>query len=331
MSEKEIKLNIKLNDNHLNKATNFFSKYVLVSMLGDSDKKIILGEKSPRKCRFCKRTKPEVKFKKDAHIIPEFMGSHNLLSYFECDECNSKFSKFEDSFSNFLGINRTISQIKGKGNKIPKYKDPRTGLEIEISDKGIQMISLEGTDVFDIDEKEKSFVLKTKRPGYIPMHIPKLFIKIGFSMLLENELENFETTRKFLLDTENESQFENSNLLRIFGYFIPGPPKYDKPFVQLFQKKNLAEYNNLPLYQIIIYYSNYQFQLTLPFGKLDEHLQGKKVELPIAPLIIDNSYLEQYGSEKFLNLNLTSCEKKSNENSDITFSFERYEEKRFDK
>jgi hypothetical protein len=191
----------------------------------------------------------------------------------------------------------------------------------------MQISALEGTDVFDIDKENKSFTLKTKRPGYIPIHIPKMFIKMGFSMLLDDELEDFEFTRKFLQDMEKEDRFKDFYILRIFGYFIPGPPKFNKPFIQLYQKKKSANSENIPKYKLILYYASYQFQMTLPFGKPDEYLQGQKVDLPIAPLLIDNSHLTEFGDEKFLNLNLTSAEKKSSEDHDITFSFDYYEDK----
>ncbi|MEX0813018.1 MAG: HNH endonuclease [Chitinophagales bacterium] len=321
--------NITLNLNEIQhgKALNFFSKYDMVSMLGDTESKFFLGNKNDRICRFCNRKEPDVTFKMDAHIIPELMGSHKLLSYFECDKCNQQFSKYEDSFANFIGVSRTVSQIKGKGNKVPKYKDPRTGLEIELSETGLKMIFQEGTDVFDFDKENKSFTLKTKRPGYIPLHVTKTLIKIGFSMLLDEELEDYEITRKFLLNTEKEKRFENFGVLRILGYFIPGPPKFNKPFVQLFKRKPELSNELIPYYQLIFYYSSYQFQIALPFGKPDEHLQGNKVDNPIAPLLIDNSHLEQFGQERFINLNLTSSEKVSGENHNISFSFESFVDK----
>ena len=319
------KITLNLNEVHHNKALNFFSKYKMVLMLGDTDSKYFLGDKNNKSCRFCGRKEPEVTFKMDAHVIPELMGNHKLLSYFECDECNRQFSKYEDSFANFIGASRTVYQTKGKRNKVPKYKDPRTGLEIELSDAGLQMTFQEGTDVFDIDKENKSFTLKTKRPGYIPLHVTKTLIKIGFSMLLEDKLEDYDFTRKFLMDTEKEKRFENFDVLRILGYWIPGPPKFNKTFVQLFERKSEIDSKNILKYQLIFYYGNYQLQLALPFGKLDEHLQGNKVDNPIAPLLIDNSHLEQFDQERFLDLKLTSAEKISGEDHNIIFSYETFE------
>src|SRR5690349_6878357 len=49
-----------------------------------------LTPKPKRICRFCKITYGEKeKFKTKAHLIPELLGNHPILSDFECDECNA--------------------------------------------------------------------------------------------------------------------------------------------------------------------------------------------------------------------------------------------------
>ena len=64
----------------------------------------------------------------------------------------------------------------------------------------------------------------------------------------------------------------------------------------------------------------------MPFNEKDKHLAGKEIKMPIAPLLLDNTYLEKFGEEQYLDLNLTSSQKKSNENHDLTFTFESYSE-----
>lgn len=316
------KITLKMSPNNLKKAENFFLNYDLIVVYGDLQTKYFLGNARNKICRFCNKKEGQVTFNKDAHAIPQFMGNQNLLSYFECDECNLLFSKYEDSFARFLGVNRTISQIKGKKNKIPKFKDSHTSLEVKFEDNKLNISSIIGDDVWEINEEGKSFTIKTNKTGYVPIYIPKLLIKLGLSMIPEDELKNFNYTKKFLLENSNNDKFENFNLLRIFGYHIPGPPVFDKPFIQLFKSKK----ENLPIYQIILYYSNYQFQMAIPFGVNDENLQGKKINLPIAPLLVDSSITDKFGEEKFLNLDLTSNNKKTNEPQNITFSYESFEE-----
>ena len=323
---KKITLKLELNQMNLKKVKNFFSKFEIISVFGDSNKKNILGEKLNRVCRFCLKNSNETSFKKDAHVIPEFMGNHNLLSFYECDNCNSIFSKYEDSLANFFGVSRTISQIKGKKNKVPKFKDPRTGLEIKLDDNSLNIKALENTDVYDIDKENKLLTIKTKRPGYIPLYIPKMLLKIAFSILTPDETKNYDYLRKFLLDQKNQKAFENSDQLRIIGYWIPGPPKFSKPYVLLCKKIIKKDTELCPEMIVIIQYANYQLQMILPFGENDKELVGEEVDIPFAPLFVDNSYLQMYGQEQFLNLNLTSAEKKSSEDHTISFQFEEFKE-----
>lgn len=316
-----LELNLKLDELNSLRARSFFDTYELETIAGDSKTKLYLGNKDEQACRFCNRNKNEVTFKSDAHVIPQFMGNKNLLSYFECDRCNTLFSKYEDSFANFFGITRTFSQIQGQSNKVPKYKDPKTGLEVFLTDTGIQMTTIGEKNVFKIDEESKSVEIITERPGYIPIHIPKTIIKIGLSLLPDDEVLDYDQARRFIIQKEKDGFFIDNTLLRIFGYFIPGPPKFRKPFVQLYRRKD--EVSKLcPYRQVILYYSNYCFQMTLPFSENDIHLQGKDIQLPIFPLLIDKSHFEKYGEYQQLNLNLTSNEKKTGEEHRLVFSFE---------
>jgi HNH endonuclease len=73
----------------------------------------MLGSK-PHTCRFCDRKKPEVTFKKKAHAVPELIGNKTLLTFYECDDCNDRFSSFEDDFAKMTLGDRSISQARGK-------------------------------------------------------------------------------------------------------------------------------------------------------------------------------------------------------------------------
>jgi hypothetical protein len=322
MENKTENLSIVVDESNAEKTRHFLDIYEMETIIGDSDNKFYLGTKEPRICRFCKKNEKEVTFKMDAHVMPQFMGNRNLLSYFECDECNSLFSNYEDSFANFLGITRTFAQIKGQSRKVPKFKDPRTGIEVYLSDTGIQLTTVEGKDSIKIDEEGKSLEITTTRPTYIPIHIPKVLIKIGLSMLPDSAVEDYDLTRKFILQSDKDINFNNSNMLRIFGYFIPGPPKFPTPFAQLYRKKTEKAELLCPSRQLILFYANYYFQMVLPFADSDKNLQGKQINVPLFPLLVDKSYMDKYGDYRRLNLNLTSNQKKKGEEHKITFSFE---------
>ncbi|PWM79654.1 MAG: hypothetical protein DBY32_01970 [Phascolarctobacterium sp.] len=69
--------------------------------------------KDKRKCIFC--FNEDAKFSKIAHAIPETLGNHSLISYFECDECNYKFGKmFEDDLAKFMMPYKYITNTFGK-------------------------------------------------------------------------------------------------------------------------------------------------------------------------------------------------------------------------
>ena len=71
-----------------------------------------------KKCRFCKKTKPEASFKRKAHTFPNFMGNKELLSLDECDECNSFFGNtIERDAAEFFLPHRALFGIEGKGGK----------------------------------------------------------------------------------------------------------------------------------------------------------------------------------------------------------------------
>ncbi len=76
-------------------------------------KQVIPGNSS-QACRFCLRKSPEVTFRKEAHLLPQLMGDRNLLHDVECDDCNKRFGRFENSFANFLGIYRTLDKMHGR-------------------------------------------------------------------------------------------------------------------------------------------------------------------------------------------------------------------------
>lgn len=321
-SDKIIELNLELDELNSQRAESFFASYDFETIVGDSPNKTFLGEKG-NSCRFCNKSEPEVKFTTLAHVIPQFMGNKNLVSHFECDNCNALFSKYEGSFANFIGISRTFAQIKGQTKKVPKYKDPKTGLEVFIGDTSVQMSIIEGKEVIKIDEENKTMDILTQRPGYIPIHIPKTIIKMGLSMLPFEELYNYDFARKFIVQSDKDEVFKDFKLLNIYVYFIPGPPKFSTPFVQLYKRKQSTEIL-CPERQVILYYANYCFQMVLPFADSDKNMQGKDIKLPLFPLLIDNSHFVEYGQYKFSILNLTSHEKKTGEEHTVRFSFTDY-------
>ena len=103
----------------------FMSFYEIKALVAcDQFHKRPLKPKANRVCRFCKAIfSKEEKFKSKAHLISELLGNDHLLSDFECDKCNTLFSKYENDLANFLGVSRAFHIDNARKGSL-KFKSP---------------------------------------------------------------------------------------------------------------------------------------------------------------------------------------------------------------
>lgn len=323
---KTMKLPMPADETNRKRAIQFFGAYNCQMMVGPSDKPFFLGEPAPRVCRFCGKTTPEVTFEKDAHVMPDFMGNRNILSYFECDTCNALFAKYEDSFANYLGISRTFSQIKGKRNKVPKFKDNQTGLEVSLNEEGLQIKTIVGQDPFIVDEATNTAELITKQPGYVPIHLLKLLLKMGLSLLEESEVADYEWARQFVTSTRQDEAAKGKEALKVMMHYMPGPPLFMAPFLQLYARKPDGE-NDFPDKIMVLYYANYYIQVILPFSRAEKAriLANNSISIPVFPLLIGPHRQEEFGEASFRSFDFTSAEKVKGKEQRFSFTFEKME------
>lgn len=94
-------------------------------------KQPILSDKTPYRCRFCEEIKGPDEFKKIAHAVAECIGNKAIISSYECDKCNHRFSAYESELGKlytFYRANRSIRKKGGGKTKLP-------GTNIEYSEK----------------------------------------------------------------------------------------------------------------------------------------------------------------------------------------------------
>ncbi|MBW8683521.1 HNH endonuclease [Chitinophaga rhizophila] len=303
----------------------FFSSYS-VDLFFHPLKRAKLSAPTKRSCRFCNKSYPEVTFKKIAHMLPELMGNKNFISEFECDSCNSYFSKYETDLASFLGITRTLNLMKGK-NSIPKFKNPDKKLEISFSEdrKNLQVISdgLENKH-WVIDEKKKTITFLATKSSYIPLNIFKILLKIGFSFLREQEdIANLQSLNNFLLNEELNHNFSNNPQLRVFIHFLAGKG-VKEPLVIQFKKRNDAMIQNCPTLGFIIYFSNYVFQFFMP-GHIDDHKVFSmfgNFQMPPCPILLGKKYTDRFGIPVRQIVDFSSAEKKIGESQKIVCTYE---------
>ena len=241
------------------------------------ERKLFLGDQASKVCRFCLRDSALTSFRQDAHVLPEFMGNKVLFSHFECDECNSLFSKYENAFTNYFGIHHTFSRLKGK-TKIPKYKSEKEGFSVEAREEDIGMFSSNGNDSVRIDHKENKINIETIRPSYIPNQVLKCLVKIGFCAIPNTDLPFLEQTRKWLRGELDDKTFKGHPLFIVY-YNIGGGLLSKFPFAAVLSKR---DNRSVPQTTVMICYDRFKFQFFMPFDIRDAKLfERQEVQLPI--------------------------------------------------
>jgi hypothetical protein len=286
----------------------------------NTSERISLGDKDKKRCRFCNKTTPEVQFNSVAHAIPEFVNNHNLISYYECDSCNSKFARtLETHMGDYMNPFHTMSQVKGKKG-VPSYSKGGEKSRIDLKDGAIRIESHDGErNIFEINEEKKTITIKSIRATYIPIAIYKCLTKMALTIMNEDELINFKSTLEWINEEQHvNSRFSINNLKCIFS-FTPGPLPHDFTTCTLFRRKEVHK-DNVPYMIFLLAYGNYTFQIYLPMSDKDS---GDAMVVPIpTPFDIKN----EYGTPKYKILDFASKEKVKNEEVRLQMSFSNFDE-----
>ena len=276
------------------------------------DRKTYIGVKEhPQLCRFCNKESPNVNFKTDAHLIPRFLGSKYLLSYFECDECNSQFKLFENDLANFIGPIRSIVGITGK-SKNPKYSKKELIIR-QGEDDVVKVISPEIVE--DIKKGDRQISIPAIKDNYVPSNAYKALLKIALCLIKDNETPNFEEAFRFLKYGNNQIHQRIKNSMNIIRVFVPGPPIANTPVVSLFKRKNIEI--KLPEKILVMHVKNLTYQVALPLNKNDYHLADITMDIPMYPIIRSKRAIEEYGDLQFKAINLSSDITVKSEDSSI--------------
>lgn len=260
-------------ENEKRQADKFFSAYELeleqncVAVKTGSFK-----DRKDRMCRFCHKKSPFVSFHKDAHVISELLGNKTYISDFECDDCNSKFGRYENELANYLGIVRTVQSVKGK--KVPKFKSADQTLDVEstVADEITNQVKFrryDGLDqTFEFDKENNLTIIHYKKASYTPLSVYKALLKMALSVMPSQHLVNYKHALEYLITQNHDENFTGFAILT--GYIMPLTFQYPSPTVMLFKKKNQAD--NLFTHVFVLYALNSIYQIVVPFNILDRRL-----------------------------------------------------------
>lgn len=147
---------------------------IMLDNIGRPKYSFIDGEKDEKICRFCGRTNEEVGFDNKSHVIPKFLGNFLVISNFECDECNSFFSRYETELEKYVKIPLIANKNK------------------QLKDRTAKNISRIG-GMIEATEGEK------ERVEFNSLFVLKVLMKFGYSMLLDNEIMDYTILKESII------------------------------------------------------------------------------------------------------------------------------------
>ena len=298
---------------------NFYDDHYFLSPLAlNTGHKIYLGDMSNRECRFCGTKDPGL-FRLEAHAFPEFIGNKELISNYECDICNERFSRtIEDHLAKYTLLDRTIAQIKGKRG-FPSVKSRSKRSRITVANNNIDIAYHPDDNCVDIDLDNRRVSIHGFRQPYIPRLAFKCLVKMAISLLPENELHHFTETIKWLnIENPSDDPVTTQDAFSSMCSFTPGPKPF--PWIMAALMKRKTDTAALPFMIFFIAFSHFTFQIAIPLSDMDSHLIGKKLTLPAFPnLYHDGTPL---GKVKYFAINLSSNNMVSNEDNHISLHFD---------
>ena len=303
----------------------FFALYEIIDIQPNILQQVSLRHPHERTCRFCKKSYPEVSFKKKAHIIPELMGRNKLVSDFECDTCNLLFSKYETDLAYFIGAPRSLTSQKAKEG-VPTYKSAdkkliiRTNPDVE-KGGGLTIESENFDNRIVIDEDNKKVKINADRPSHVPLKAYKALVKILLTLLPDEAFSKYAFLLQALLNLEDEKTILTGHpMCRAMIYVNPGIP-FPSPLAIVMEKKDAQ--STIPTHSMVLYFHNYIYQIFLPFYTDDKWLYDgiQKFTLFAAAPMVDETFVEKFGAPKFYSVDLSANTLVKKQKHEIVMSY----------
>jgi hypothetical protein len=225
--------------------------------LGEAQKPLVLGSK-PFVCRFCDGTEPAKSFKKTAHAVSELLGNKYIRTLYECDDCNERFSKFEDDLGKATLQIRNVGAVAGKKG-VPTLVTRSGKSRIEFKGGKMQFSQQVGDDDLLVDTINGVISFTYLQQPHRPLGAYKALCKAAFSMLPPEELVNFGELKQWLLQPD-------LNTYRVYGEgvhicltsFIPRFRAFPQPVLAILRRKIDAA---VPYLSIFIAFGNVSYQI----------------------------------------------------------------------
>ena len=258
---------------------------VMNRLIAARGKNEYLGQE-PSVCRFCKKTTSEVTFRNEAHAIPELAGNGTLLSYYECDTCNKRFSAFEDDLGKLTLLDRIAGQVLGKTG-IPSAKTGQKLSRIDVhlsgDSPGVKVTEYEDDPIVEIDYEAKTLTITITPHSYRPLDVFKALVKVALTLMDECDLTKVPEALHWLCAADlTTNQIDDGTRYKCIRTFTPGPAPFASTRVALLRRKR-PEVLGLA-FIFVLAFGNMSFQIAVPAPQEDQHHIGRKIILRPVPV-----------------------------------------------
>lgn len=271
---------------------------LLVGQVTNFPNETYLGNCEEKVCRFCGKNQSEITFNEKPHVFPISTGNINLLSYYECDECNNFFGRYlEGEYQNLFSFVHNLYMVGGRKGKIPLVQSNDNCNKITVinknDDEKIHLISdIAGKEHVDI--KGNTITLSSPDITIIPIAIYKCLTKMALAIMPEEELPNFQKTISWIREKKHKTIMQKKHMCRYIEF--KHAPYVKWPMGFLFKRKSNSKDGP---YMIFLYvYAKMALMIEVPCDKVKYPYDIRKIYplilgVPIEDIIIDLSCTEK--------------------------------------
>lgn len=248
-----------------------------------------------RVCRFCKKDSTQTEFRDTAHLIPDGLGNTTHFSDFECHSCNKFLGRYDNDLIKYLEPMRLLHWGTKKGGVYPIFNSPMRAAQLHIgallnTDAIVFTRPDTSLDTIGFDSESSTLNLNFPLNPYSLYHIYLSLLKIGLSLIDDNETPEYEAAYGLLLDNNIAQKFESL----VTVYHIPiGSPL--PPIAVLFRRNPSAK--DTPKHYLNFYVYNNIFTIPLIPNLSDLHLYKNPIKIPPPILILPDKDDVRIGME----------------------------------
>jgi len=220
------------------------------------------------------------KRRNEAHAVPELIGNKTLFTLYECDECNNRFSSFEDDFAKMTLGDRSISRTRGK-QAVPTLTSKGKKSRIEHAASGLVMKQYIDEGFIALDEQASQLKISYETQPFRPLGAYKCLAKMAYTLLPAIELPHFPELKAWLRekDVATKKVYGNGNHLCLMS-FVPGPKPFPSPIIALLRRKTSVA---APYAMFFVAFANWTYQIFAPCPRQDSALAGKTIQTYLFP------------------------------------------------